>query len=110
MMSTYMLSSLKCLGVISTSDDNWPSVVSNIREDRKKWAKLSRILGREGVDAKTLGVFYKPLVQVVLLFILDIWVMTLRIFRAIGVFHHWVSRWLIGKKIWRVAGGNCVGI
>ena len=63
-----MLSSFKCLGVISESDDNWPSVVANIREDRKKWAKLSRILGREGVDAKTLGVFYKPLVQVVLLF------------------------------------------
>ena len=31
--------------VFIASDDNWPTVVSNLRKDRSIWAQLSRILG-----------------------------------------------------------------
>ena len=43
-------------------------VVEMTQKARKKWARLSRILGQEGMDAKALGIFYKAVVQAVLLF------------------------------------------
>ena len=39
--------------VISASEDDFPEVVENIREAQKKWARISQILGWEGVDVKT---------------------------------------------------------
>ena len=43
--------SFKYIGrVLSASDDDWPAVVRNLRGARQKWARLSRVLGREGED------------------------------------------------------------
>ena len=38
-------------------EDNWPSVSANLWKAQKVWYCLSRILGREGTVAKTLGRF-----------------------------------------------------
>ena len=34
--------------VLATEDDNWPSVVHNLRRVRQKWARLTHILIRGG--------------------------------------------------------------
>ena len=48
--------SFKYLGwVLAAEDDNWPAVVCNLRRARHKWARLTRVLSWEGVDALTLG-------------------------------------------------------
>ena len=58
-----MVSYFKYLGrIISDSGDNWPVVVANIQKERKNWAWISRILGREGTYADKLGVFYNAVV------------------------------------------------
>ena len=62
--------------MILAFDNNWPVVVANIWKTRKKWDRISRILGREDADAKTLGIFYKVMVQTVLMFGSEMWVMT----------------------------------
>ena len=68
---------LKYLGCILTStDDDWLAVVKNIKIYRKKWAGMPQILGCEGVDARTSGLFNKALVQAVFLFGLETWVVT----------------------------------
>ena len=43
-------------------------VVYNLRKVKKKWACLSGVLGQEGADTRTLGTFYRAVVQTVLLF------------------------------------------
>ena len=51
-----LVTSFKYLGsVLSTSDDNCPAVVHNLWRAHQKWARLSRVLSREGSDARTLG-------------------------------------------------------
>ena len=101
-----MVSSFKYLGsVLSASDDDWPAVVANLRKARKKWARHPRILVREGTDARMPGIFYKAVVQVVLLFGLEASVMTLYIGRMLGGFHHWVACRLTGKQLRRDADG-----
>ena len=48
------VTSFKYMGIVlATEDDEWPSVVRNLRRARQNWAWLTRILIREGADAQT---------------------------------------------------------
>ena len=95
-----MATAFKYLGrVLTASDENWMAVVANIWKARSRRARLSRILGREGADPPTPGTFYKALVQATLMFGSETWVLTPRIGRAFGGFHHRVARQLAGTKL-----------
>ena len=64
-----MVAPIKYLGmVITASDDNWLEVVANLQESRRRWVRISRILGREGAYPWSSSNFYKSVVQVTLLF------------------------------------------
>ena len=76
---------------LSGSDNYWPAVVRNLLRAQQKWALLSRVLGREGADARTLGRIYVVVVQVVLMYGSEMWVMTPHIGRVLGRFHHRVD-------------------
>ena len=78
--------------VLTRSDDDWTTVVGNLRKTRKQWAKISRILGKEGADSRPLGIFYKEVVEADLMFCAESWVVSPQIVRTQGGFHHKVSR------------------
>ena len=91
------VSSFKYLGrVLSASDGDWQVVVTTLRKAQKKLAHLSRVLGKEGADAQTLGTFYMAAVQLVLLFRSRMWVTSPCIGGALGRFHQCVIRQLTG--------------
>ena len=88
---------VKYLGrVLSEADNNWPEVVGNLRRARKKWARMTRVLSREGEDAWTSGKIYLAVVQLVLIYMSELWVLTLRMQRVLDRFHHRVARRLKG--------------
>ena len=61
--------SFKYLGrVILEEDENCPAVVHNLWRALKKWARMTRVLSREGVDAQTLGHIYLVVLQSVMLY------------------------------------------
>ena len=64
-----------------TEDDECLAVVGNIGKAIKSWRWFSWILIREGADPKFLGNFYKVVVQAVLLFRAETWVITSRMER-----------------------------
>ena len=67
----------KYLGRIFTaSDDDWPEVVDNLGKAQKIWACLLIILRREGASPRLSGMFFKAVVQAVLIFGEYTWVMT----------------------------------
>ena len=71
------MAAFKYLGrILTATDDNWPPVVANLSMHIKTWVRMSRIIGREGANARTSGNFFKALVQSVLLFLLEIWLVT----------------------------------
>ena len=77
--------------ILTASDDDWPAVVKNLRKEKKKWAQLTRILGWEGSNMRVLGTYPKAVVQAVLLFGSEMWVMTPRMRRALGGFQNMVA-------------------
>ena len=54
--------------ILTSTDDDWPAVVGNIRKARASWGRLARILGREGEDLKVTRSFYTAVTQQVLSF------------------------------------------
>ena len=54
--------------------------------------------GLGGCQLKGLGVFFKALVQAVLIFGLERWAMTLRMGRSLGSFQHMVARRITGRQ------------
>ena len=79
--------SFKYLGrIIMVLENDWPMVVDNLRRSCKKWVRLSRILGREGVKMRVSRTFFKEVLHAVLLFGSKTLVMTSRIGRALIFF------------------------
>jgi len=101
------VSSFKCLGrIISADDSDVPAVVSNIQKARGRWAMVTRILTREGASPKVSAMFYKAVVQSVLLFGCETWVESNAIMRSLKGFHHYVARKLSGCQIRKRAEGD----
>ena len=80
------------------ADDHWPEVVSNLRKERQKWAQLTGMLGREGVDARTSGQIYLAVLQLVMLYRSATWVVIPLIGRILGEFLQRVARRLTGRQ------------
>ena len=83
---------------MTTSDDDCPAVVGYLRKAQMKWDRLSRILGREGEKTQVSRIFFKSVVQAVLLFGSETWVMTPRMGRTLGGFQHRVDRQISGRQ------------
>ena len=65
-------------------DDNWPSIITNLRKSRKVWYRLSQIMGKEVADWRISGQFYVAFMQATLLLRLETWVVTPRMAHTLG--------------------------
>ena len=93
------VTSLKYLGHIMTaSDDDCPELVGNLHDLRKSWSRFLMILRREGANPRVSEMFFKSVVQTVLLMGLETWTMTPRMGREIGGFQHRESIWITGRN------------
>ena len=102
------ITSFKYIGrIITAVDDEWPAVVRNLRKERRKLLQLTRMLSREGVDAWTSVHIFLALFQSLMLYGLEMWVMTSRIWRVLGGFHHRVACRLTGRQPQRGRDGVC---
>ena len=90
--------SFKYLGwVLRAADDNWQAVVGNVWKARKSWAWLTRILVLEGASPMVLGLFFKAIVQGVILFGSETWVLNPHMGRSLGIFQNMLARLIMGR-------------
>ena len=89
----------KYLGqVLTAADDYWPEVVGNLWMARKSWARMERILGGEGASPQVSGMFFKAVVQAVLLFGSETWVQNPHMGQALVSFQHRFARRITGRQ------------
>ena len=67
---------------------------------------MARILGQEGNIPWVLGAFFKAVVQAVLLFRSETWLLTSCMGRALGSFQHRVARRITGRQPKQREGGG----
>ena len=72
----------KYLGwMLDRSDDNWLAVLRNVGKARRVWRRLGKLLSREGADPRVSAMFYSEVVQAVLLFGAENWILLVAMFR-----------------------------
>ena len=102
-----MVTSFKYLGrVLLVVDDDWPMVVRNIVNTRTLWWRIPRILSREGARLRVSGFFFNAVIQSVLLFNSDSWVVTPHMDRYLRGFQDQVTRILTGRLPWQSLNGR----
>ena len=102
-----MVTYFKYLGqILTSSNDNFPEFMGNLQKAQKSWTRLSTILVREGGGPGVSRIFFKAVVQAVLVFRAKTWVMIPLMVRALGGFQHRVSRHTTGSKPQRFLGGS----
>ena len=79
-------------------DDNSPAVAGNLVKAWKSWGRLTWILSRDWADKRISGTFFKAVVQQVLLFGAETWVLTPRIERALDSFMYGAARRIMGRQ------------
>ena len=91
----------KYLGRIVSNDNNdWPAVLRNLKRARSKWAMIRKVLVRDQANPRVAGYFYKAVVQAVLLYGCESWVITDSVLKRLESFHHKVARQITGQRVW----------
>ena len=89
----------KYLGrILMEGGDYCPAAAGNLGKARKRWVRMQRILSREGANKRVSGNFFKAVVQQVLLFGAETWVVSPRMERALNSFIHGSARWITGRQ------------
>ena len=91
---------------MTAGNDDWPSVAGNLAKARKSWGRLQEILRREGATPRISGNFFKAVVQQVLLFRAETWVVTPKTERALSGFLHGSARRFTGRQARREKDGD----
>jgi len=90
----------KYLGrLLDERDDDAHAALLQLHRAREKWTRIGNVLRTDGASARTMGYFYKAIVQAVLLYGSESWTITTSIMQKIKSFHARVARSLTGRHI-----------
>lgn len=78
---------------LSCFDEDGPAIYRNLQKARKRWGMVSRLLTREGASPRVSGLFYKAVVQTVLLYASETWnISSQGLMSMLRSFHHRMAR------------------
>ena len=93
-----MVTSFKYLGrLILATDYNWPAVMRKLDRAKKFWSRMLLIVSREGASPWVSRFFFKAVIQAVLIFREETWVVTPLTGKALGGFQTHVARRMMGQ-------------
>jgi hypothetical protein len=96
-----MVKQFKYLGrMLDDNDSDLPAVEQNLIKARKRWGMIGRILKkRKSTKPKTMATFYKVIVQSLLLFGSESWVLSTEMHQRLESFHRRCAHSITGQYI-----------
>jgi hypothetical protein len=88
-VSLKLVSVFKYLGLLLLlTDEDWPAVYHNLSKACQHWARVSQVLAQhKGAEAHVSAMLYKAIVQSVLLYGSETWVLTPAMLKVLEGFH-----------------------
>jgi hypothetical protein len=101
------VSEFKYLGrVLDHTDMDDKAVSLNLKRTKERWGRMIRILTGDGIRTRTLARFYVTVVQAVLLYGSETWVLSQRSRRRLDTFHHRCARFIANEHIRQLPTGE----
>ena len=91
---------------VSYNNRYWVDLYQNLRKSRRWWEMVAKLVMKMGATVWALGVIYKAVLQMVLLYGIDIWVLKGSMLKALEVLYNRISRSITGNMDWHKAGGE----
>jgi hypothetical protein len=95
------VTNFKYLGrIINNEDEDLPAVEKQLMKARMTWGRIGKLLKKKTKsNPKVMSIFYKVIIQSVLLYGSESWVLTNRIKNKLNSFHRRCSRYITGRHI-----------
>ena len=85
--------------ILDENDDDSHAIERQLSRAKARWGRIASVLRSEGVNSRTMGYFYKAVVQAVLLYGSESWVISNFYQRQLQSFHSRIARYLTGRHI-----------
>ena len=78
---------------VAYNNSNWAALYHNLWKARRRWGVVGKVVTKTGATVRAQGILYKSIIQSVLLYGSNRWVVMGSMLKLLEVFHHWpVSR------------------
>ena len=91
---------------MTENDKDHHAMTWQLTRAKRKWGRFSAILRSQGVKPRVMGYFYKAVVQAVLLYGSESWVLSEFFLKQLRSFHARVARYLTGRHIRQLEDGS----
>ena len=88
------------------NNSDWAALYSNLRKAQIIWGLLEKVLGKTRAPIKAQEMMYKAVVQEVLMYGSEIWVVIYMMMAIIEGLHHSIGRRIVEMTAWRGDGGE----
>jgi len=103
------VSSFRYLGrILDENDDDSHALTRQLARARARWGRMASVLRSKGVNTRAMGYFYRAVVQAILLYGSETWVLTNCQLKRLSNFHARVARYLAGRHIQQNEDGTWV--
>ena len=92
--------------ILDENDDDTHASFRQLARARTKWNRIGRVLRSEGMKPRAMGYFYKAVVQAILLYGSETWVVSDAHLRHFRSFHSRIGRHLTGRHIRLLEDGS----
>ena len=93
--------------IYTNNDDDTRYILDNLDRAQKRWNSIAKILKRESADAVCMAKIYPAVVQAVLLYGADSWVVSDRNMKRLWSFHRRALRYMMGDHMKKDGDGVC---
>jgi gamma-glutamyl phosphate reductase len=90
---------LGCYCVLNKKDNDWPAINHNIKRVSITWGIIGKVLSTEREDMKAMTSVYRAVVQAVLPYGAESWVVKSTMEQKLEAFHHRCARYITRKHI-----------
>ena len=94
--------------MLDAGDDDSVAAERQLTRARARWGRVGKVLSSVGANARTMGFFYKAIVQAVLLYGSESWTLTEGTLQKLRSFHSRVARYICNKHIRQLEDGTWV--
>ena len=88
------------------NNSNWEALYSKVRKAQQRWGIVTKVMWNTGAPIKSRSVMYKVVVQAVLLYRSEIWLIMDNMVTVLESFHNRTARCIVGVMLWRGDGGK----
>ena len=81
---------------VTYNNNNWSALYHNLRKAQRQWEMVRKVVLKTEAKVQSMGKIYNTLVQLVLLYRSESWVVIGEMLKVLEGFHHRVARRIMG--------------